>query len=111
MLIASRVLTLLDGNEKVRIPIRVFAPEKSQNGSWFCRYEIDWPSEQHQIDVGGVDSAQALVLSLQAIGAEIYSSNYHRCGKLYLDKPGAGYGFPVVPTYRDLLEGDDATYL
>ena len=111
MLIASWVLTLLNGNDPIRIPIRIFAPEKSKNGSWFCRYEIDWPGEQHKMEIGGFDSAQALVLALQAIGAEIYSSNYHKSGKLYLDKPGTGYGFPVVPTFRELLQGDDAKYL
>jgi Domain of unknown function (DUF6968) len=111
MLIASRVLTLQDRSDKIRIPIRIFAPEESQNGSWLCRYEIDWPGEEHKMEIGGFDSAQALVLALQTIGAEIYSSNYHRSGKLYLDKPGAGYGFPVVPTLRDLLQGDDAKYL
>jgi hypothetical protein len=111
MLIASRVLTLLDRSDQIHIPIRIFAPKKSQNGSWFCRYEIDWPGEQHKMEIGGFDSAQALVLALQAIGAEIYSSSYHKSGKLYLDKPGGGYGFPVVPTYRDFLQGDDAKYL
>ncbi|HWE78002.1 MAG TPA: hypothetical protein VG270_05690 [Pseudolabrys sp.] len=49
--------------------------------------------------------------ALYAIGAEIYSSNYHRQATLYLDKPGEGYAFPVVPTYRDLLRGNDAKYL
>ncbi len=111
MLIATRVLTLLNGNEQIKIPIRIFTPEESQNGSWFCRYEIDWPGEQHKMEIGGFDSTQALVLALHAIGAEIYSSNYHKSGKLYLDKPGDGYGFPVVPTLRDLLQGDDAKYL
>lgn len=111
MLIASRVLTLQDRNGKARIPVRIFAPVKSENGSWLCRYEIDWPGEEHKIEIGGFDSAQALVLALQAIGAEIYSSNYHKAGNLYLDKPGDGYGFPVVPTLRDLLQGDDAKYL
>ncbi len=111
MMIASRMLTLVDGNNRVGIPIRIFAPYKSQNGSWFCRYEIDWPGEHNKMEIGGFDSTQALVLALQTIGAEIYSSNYHRSGKLYLDKPGEGYGFPVVPTLRDLLQGDDAKYL
>jgi hypothetical protein len=46
------------------------------------------------------------VAALYAIGAEIYSSSYH-----YLDNPGGGYGFPAVPTLRDLLQGDDAKYL
>jgi hypothetical protein len=61
--------------------------------------------------MGGADSVQALVAELYAIGAEIYSSSYHKEGRLYLDKPGEGYGFPVVPTLRDLLQGDDAKYL
>jgi hypothetical protein len=45
------------------------------------------------------------------IGAEIYSSSYHEQGKLFWDAPGRGYGFPVVSTYRNLLQGDDAKYL
>lgn len=111
MLIASRTLTLLNGSDRIQIPIRIFAPEKSTSGSWFCRYEIDWPSERHTMEIGGFDSAQAIVLALQAIGAEIYSSSYHKLGKLFFDKPGAGYGFPVSAGLRDLLIGDDAKYL
>jgi hypothetical protein len=111
MLIASRALTLRNGNDGIQIPIRIFAPEKAASGSWFCHYEIDWPGENHKMDVGGVDSVQALVLALQLIGAEIYSSNYHESGQLFFDKPGTGYGFPVVPTLRDFLQGGDAKYL
>lgn len=111
MIIASRVLMLRNGNEEVKIPIQIFAPEKSPQGSWSCRYEIGWPDKKSILDVGGFDSMQAIVLALQMIGAEIYSSSYHKSGKLFLDKPGNGYGFPVVPTYRDLLQGDDAKYL
>ena len=111
MLIANRILTLRSGNNKIEIPIRVFTPEKSTDGSWFCRYEIDWPNEQHRVAIGGFDSMQALFLALQAIGAEIYSSNYHKAGQLHWEAPGKGYGFPVVPTYRDLLQGDDVKYL
>lgn len=54
---------------------------------------------------------QALICALQIIGAEIYSSNYHKAGQLQWGTPGKGYGFPVVPTCRDLLQGDDAKYL
>jgi hypothetical protein len=111
MLIASRILTLRNGNDEIQIPVRIFAPEKSTRSSWICRYEIDWPGEKHKMEVGGVDSVQALVLALQLIGAEIYSSNYHKSGKLFFDAPGAGYGFPVVPTLRDMLKGDDVKYL
>ena len=42
MVIASRVLTLRDADVEIEIPIRVFAPER-RDGSWICRYEIDWP--------------------------------------------------------------------
>ena len=46
MLIATRELTLLDGGNDIKIPIRIFAPEKGTNGNWFCRYEIDWPEKK-----------------------------------------------------------------
>ena len=111
MLVASRTLTLVSGTDKITIPVRIFAPEKSRSGSWSCRYEVGWPGENHKMKMGGADSVQALVAALYAIGAEIYSSSYHKEGRLFLDNPGGGYGFPVVPTLRDLLQGDDAKYL
>ena len=59
----------------------------------------------------GLDSTQAIVIALQMIGAEIYTSNYHKSGKLFWETPGKGYGFPIAPNLRDLLIGDDAKYL
>ena len=110
MLIATRTLNLRQPDGDIDIAVRIYAPV--ENGrSWFCRYEVDWPGEHHKMKMGGADSVQALVAALYAIGAEIYSSSYHKEGRLYLDKPGEGYGFPVVPTLRDLLQGDDAKYL
>jgi hypothetical protein len=111
MLIASRALKLRSGNNEKTIPVRIFAPKQAATGSWFCRYEIDWPGEHHKMDIGGADSVQALVLTMQTIGAEIYSSNYHKSGMLYVDAPETGYGFPVAPTLRHLLQGGDAKYL
>jgi len=110
MLIATRTLKLRQPVSDIDIAIRIHAPMENE-GSWSCRYEVDWPGEQHQMKMGGADSVQALVAALYAIGAEIYSSSYHKEGRLYLDKPGEGYGFPVVPTLRELLQGDDAKYL
>ena len=111
MVIAGRVLSLQEGSDQVQIPIRIFAPEKEADGAWFCRYEIDWPDKKSTMNIGGVDSAQALFQALQIIGAELYSSDYHKSGKLFWEKPGNGYGFPVAPSIRDLLQGDDAKYL
>jgi hypothetical protein len=111
MLIARRELTLRTSGEDIKIPIRIFAPEKESSGAWGCRFEIDWPEKKSDKTIFGFDSIQALVLALQTIGAEVYTSNYHNAGQLFFDKPGTGYGFPVVPTFRDLLQGGDAKYL
>ena len=110
MLVASRMLTLREGNSDVSIPIRVFVPELTSTGAWACRYEIGWPDTPSAKEICGFDSMQALVLALQVIGAEVYSSSYHEAGTLYLQDPGKGYGFPVAPTLRDLLIGDDAKF-
>jgi hypothetical protein len=111
MVIASRTLTLRDRGGTVEIPVRLFAPENEKPGVWRCRYEIGWPDGAHALAGYGVDSIQAIVIALGMIGAEIYASNYHKAGTLSWDKPGNGYGFPVAPSIRDLLQGDDARYL
>jgi Domain of unknown function (DUF6968) len=109
MVVATRVLKLETSDGDIEIPIRLFAPE--QNGdAWTCRYEIDWPEGTQSMEAGGVDSMQALVIATKMIGAGLYSSAYHKSGKLMFDAPGNGYGFPVVSSIRDLLEGDDAKY-
>jgi hypothetical protein len=110
MVIASRTLTLRGDNLDAQICIRISAPRRWSDGAWFCHYEIDWPDKRSTKDIGGFDSMQALIHALQIIGAEIYSSNYHKAGQLFWDDPGKGYGFPVAPTLRDLLQGDDAKY-
>ena len=111
MVIASRILTLQNESGAVSIPIEIFAPDCEKPGVWRCRYDVGWPEGKRTFAGYGVDSMQALVIALGMIGAEIYSSNYHKSGHLFFDKPGNGYGFPVAPTYRDLLQGDDAKYL
>ena len=45
------------------------------------------------MDVGGVDFAQALVLALQMIGAEIYSSTFHKSGNLFWKSPATVMAF------------------
>jgi hypothetical protein len=111
MIIASRILRLRKGMGTIEIPISVFAPECEKPGAWSCRYDVGWPEGNRTYAGWGVDSIQAVVATLNMIGAEIYSSNYHKSGNLYWDELGNGYGFPVVPTIRDLLEGDDRKYI
>lgn len=110
-IIATRMLTLRDDGTESDISVCLHAPEKDESGSWFCRYEIEWPDKKSDMAIWGYDSVQTLVLALQTIGAEIYASSYHMSGNLMLDEPGKGYGFPVMPTLRDLLQGDDVKYL
>lgn len=110
MKIAERILRLRQGQGEVEVPIRIFAPEPSEKSSWVCRYEIGWPGTPRKRSIGGFDSVQALFLALQAIGAELYTSEHHESGRLIWDKEGGGYGFPVPRTIRDLLVGDDAIF-
>jgi hypothetical protein len=105
-MIATRLLRLRDGETQIEIPIRMFAPS-DRGESWSCRYEIDWPDGQHSMEAWGVDSVQAILMAFQMIGADIYTSRYHKSGNLMFHEPGRGYGFPVAATIRDLLIGDD----
>ena len=92
--IATRMLYLAIGSLPPQgFDIRLFQPVEDST-SWRCRYEIDWPGRPRQSDGYGVDGVQALVLSLQKIGSELYTSPYHEKGQLVFDKAGNGYGSP-----------------
>lgn len=115
MIIAQRSLHLQQGKRDIEIPVRIFAPE-ADGSAWSCKYEIDWPGDKRRSSAVGFDSMQALTLALQKIGAEIYTSDFHKSGLLNWDNSKKsnsrkGYGFPVTPNIRDLLIGDDKKYL
>jgi Domain of unknown function (DUF6968) len=109
--IANRELTLRGDKKDIKIPINIYAPEAEKPGVWGCRYDVGWPDGNRSVTAWGFDAIQAILIALKMIGAEIYTSSYHKSGKLYWDAPGKGYGFPVAPNLRDLLEGDDAKFL
>jgi hypothetical protein len=106
MVIAQRRLVISDPAGDKDVLIRLYQPE-GQDGAWSCRYEIDWPGRARSSYAGGADSMQALMLALQKIGIEIYTSSYHESGSLKWTEPNRGYGFPVGFNVRDLLIGDD----
>lgn len=108
MLIASRLLKLRGSHAPIDILIRIFLPESREKDARSCRFEIDWPDGQRSVAAWGVDAVQAMLLAMQMIGAEIYTSDYHTSGKLIWRDPAQGYGFPVPPSIRDLLIGEDA---
>lgn len=107
MKIVSRILNLRQGGAQVDVPINIFAP-RPEGRAWFCQYEIGWPSGPRRRSIFGLDGVQALLLAFEAIGAEIYASEYHASGQLFWEKEGRGYGFPVPQNIRDSLIGDDA---
>lgn len=110
MKIGTRTLQLLVGDEHRDVPITLFAPKKEERGGWFCRYTIDWPHERFESEGWGKDALQAISLTLNKIGNEIYASAYHESGQLIWEKPGGGYGFPVTKSVRAFLVGEDARF-
>lgn len=104
--LATRILKLNRDKAEFEIPIRIFPPVQ-ENTAYSCRYEIDWPEGRQTMKAWGIDAVQALLITFQMIGADLYSSAYHKAGQLIFGSPGTGYGFPVVPTLKDLLVGDD----
>lgn len=109
MIIATRSLVLSEKDHETQIPIHIHAPEESE-GHWICRYEIGWPDGAAQRSGAGEDAVQALLIAMQMVGAEIYTSDHHKSGELSWFAPGRGYGFPVASVIRDLLVGDDKEF-
>lgn len=111
MVIATRALNLRRERSINKIAIRIFSPEQQAPREWSCTYEIDWPEGTRRFAAHGIDSVQALLLALNMIGSEIYTSDYHKSGALSSGVSSEGYGFPVPQSLRGLLVGDDAKYL
>lgn len=107
MLVVTHELFLKSQPADIRIEIRLYQPVQFDR-NWGCRYEIDWPEGSKATMAYGLDALQALVLVLQMIGSELYTSAYHADGLLRASSQEAGYGFPVPPILRDMLIGGDA---
>ncbi len=94
-------------DDSIPVKVTVNAPIEEEQ-DWTCRYTIDWPDRPRRFYTVGVDAVQAVMLAMEMIGAELYTSEAHRNGSLRWFEPGDGYGFPVAPTIRHLLVGFDA---
>ena len=110
MLILTHTLYLNRPEGEIPIEIRIFSPVP-KDGCWACAFEIDWPEGTKAMSGAGLDALQALVISLQMIGIQIYTSTYHHDGALRAYDNEEGYGFPVARNVRDLLVGSDKIYL
>jgi hypothetical protein len=104
--IASRTLTMeIDGRE-VEVPIALYAPV-DKTDHWCCEFEIGWPDKPTRGKGNGIDAVQALLIALEMIGINLYASEAHAQGRLKLDEPHGGYGFPLTSALRHLYEGRD----
>ena len=106
--VATRTLRIVEGDNEQEVIVRLFMPEHD-GGAWKCAYEIGWPERPRRFRAHGADAIQAILLAMNSIGAELYSSEHHETGGLVYETPGGGYGFPVPHVIRDLLVGDDKT--
>ncbi len=106
MPILTHILHLNQPSGEVLVEIHLYQPHPT-GASWTCNFEIDWPEGRLARHGVGEDALQALVIALQMIGAQIYTSPYHEDGSLRAYDKEDGYGFPVPNNLRDLLIGVD----
>lgn len=95
----------VDGRE-VDVPITIYAPV-DKTDHWCCEFEIGWPDKRKRSRGNGTDAVQALLIALEMIGMNLYSSEAHAQGKLKWDEPHGGYGFPLNSAMRHRYEGRD----
>ena len=106
MIIATRILRLMGDDGDVDVPVSLHAPVQDDR-CWRCDYEIGWPRRPRKFNAYGDDATQALVLGLQMIAIDLYTTDYHRAGLLLWDEEEAGYGYPVPAPIRDMAVGMD----
>ena len=106
--IAVRQFSLVENGQRSDVTVRVFQPEPDPDGpDYRCEFQIEWPSGIKQRHAFGVDAIQALILSLDLLGAYINTSQAVKEGKLVWLEPGGGFGLPVPRNIEDILQGDD----
>jgi hypothetical protein len=93
--IARRVFKV-DGRDA---ECRFFKPDEDR-GSFFCRYEIDWPEGVKSKRAGGVDEVQAILLGMMTAHTDLLAAR-NMDGRVieWLDE--RSLGLPVTPTVRD----------
>jgi hypothetical protein len=102
-IVASREL-MLDGKQMVQVLIG--KPERlPDHDDWYCPNQIVGIGSGKVKSAVGVDSVQALVLSLQMVGAQLYCSAEYEAGRLSLEcgVVKGDLGFPVPENIRDIL--------
>ncbi|MCZ6592725.1 MAG: hypothetical protein O7F69_11460 [Alphaproteobacteria bacterium] len=101
--IAERELELADGRT---VQVVIGQPQLfPEGGSFYCPIRITGIGKEKIMHAGGVDSVQALLLAMQMISANLYTSDEGRAGTLtWLGK--RNLGLPVAAPIQDLVPKD-----
>jgi len=102
-IIASREL-LLDGEQKATALIG--KPRRLPGSDdWYCPNQIIGIGSEEVKCICGVDPMQALVLSLQMVGAQLYCSVEYKAGRLRWEcgAVAGDLGLPVPENIREVL--------
>lgn len=76
-----------------------FKPDEDR-GSYFCRYQIEWPEGAKMRRAGGVDEVQALLLGMMNAHTDLLAARNMDGRRIeWLD--GESLGLPVTPSVRD----------
>ncbi|HEX7693286.1 MAG TPA: hypothetical protein VF409_02285 [Sphingomonas sp.] len=86
----------IDGREA---QCQFFKPEEDR-GSYFCRYQIEWPEGAKIRRVGGVDEVQALLLGMMTAHTDLLAAR-NMDGRTVEWLGEESLGLPVTPTVRD----------
>jgi hypothetical protein len=106
MIIAQRVLYANINSNKLEIRISIYCP-RYDNDQWTCDYEICWPKMIRKSSAFGIDAVQSLILALNKIAVELYTSEFHQNENLIWQEEMNGYGFPLSYNLKDISVGDD----
>jgi hypothetical protein len=110
MVILNRMLKIIDAEGRQSdVPVKIYLPVDAGD-HWQCEYEIGWPDSTRRSKGYGIDSIQSLLITLQKVGIEIYTSTAHESGTLMWLERSDGYGFPLPAGHRDLYEGNDRSF-
>ena len=95
----------LTGDEEKEIIIKLGKPKNFPDSpDYYCPYQIVGIGKEKVGYVGGIDEIQALLLSMERVGAILYTSEEYRNGRLRWEGDESGdLGIPVPKNLRDLL--------
>jgi hypothetical protein len=86
--IAERMLELRTESGSIEVAVKVGRPEPDPRGDWTCQYEILFGETPKNMAMHGIDSMQALQLTIATLDVELEYGAKRLKGKLFhLNEP------------------------